>query len=305
LRVAPALTGSVVLTFAGRVQAVALTGIVPATMRQVSTIEDKITQGSLDALNANPNGIIVGQGLIDKFKLAMGRNLTIATADGAVRVMKIVGIFRTGNAAYDEGQTYALLKRVQTLLNRPNRINRFVIKLNDPYRAREVAAVIEQRIGYKSLSWLEASEDIMNVLFIRNIILFSVVTAILVVASFGIYNTISTIVMEKHRDIAILKSMGFHARDIRQIFVSEGVIVGMIGSAFGVVLGLGLMWVLGQVTVKSPFVSNDPVHLPIYDGLDQFAIAIGFAMISSIGASYFPARKGGRVHPVDILRGAA
>jgi lipoprotein-releasing system permease protein len=305
LRVAPVLTGSVVLTFAGRVEAVSLTGIVPATMRQVSTIEDKIVAGSLDALNANPNGIIVGQGLIDKFKLAMGRNLTIATADGVVRVMKIVGIFRTGNAAYDEGQTYALLKRVQTLLNRPNRINRFVIKLTDPYRARDVASVIEQRIGYKSLSWLEASEDIMNVLFIRNIILFSVVTAILVVASFGIYNTISTIVMEKHRDIAILKSMGFHARDIRHIFVSEGVIVGMIGSALGVVLGLGLMWLLGQVTIKSPFVSNDLVHLPLYNGLDQFVIAIGFAMISSVGASYFPARKGGRVHPVDILRGAA
>ncbi len=305
LRVAPVLTGSVVITFAGRVEAVSLTGVVPATMRQVSTIEEKITQGSLEALNANPNGIIVGQGLIDKFKLAMGRNLTIATSDGVVRVMKIVGIFRTGNAAYDETQTYALLKRVQTLLNRPNRVNRFIIKLNDAYKAREVAAIIEKRIGYKSLSWLEASEDIMNVLFIRNIILFSVVTAILVVASFGIYNTISTIVMEKHRDIAIMKSMGFHARDIQQIFVGEGIIVGMIGSIFGVVLGIGLMWLLGQVTVKSPFVSNDPVHLPIYGGLDQFAIAIGFAMISSIGASYFPAHKGGRVHPVDILRGAA
>ena len=305
LRVAPVLTGSVVLTFAGRVEAVSLTGIVPASMRQVSTIEDKITQGSLDALTANANGIIVGQGLIDKFKLAMGRNLSVATADGVVRVMKIVGIFRTGNAAYDEGQTYALLKRVQTLLNRPNRVNRLIIKLNDPYRARDVASVIEQRIGYKSLSWLEASEDIMNVLFIRNIIMYSVVTAILVVASFGIYNTISTIVMEKHRDIAILKSMGFHAADIRRIFVNEGVIVGLVGSLFGILLGLGLMWALDQITIKPPFMSGDPVHLPIYRGLQQFAIAFAFAMISSIGASYLPARKGGRVHPVDILRGAA
>lgn len=305
LRVAPALTGSVVLTFAGRIEAVSLTGIIPASMRQVSTIEDKIIAGSLEALNANPNGIIVGQGLVDKFKLAMGRNITVATADGVVRVMTIVGIFRTGNAAYDETQTYALLKRVQTLLERPNRVNRFVIKLNDPYRARDVAGVIEKRIGYKSLSWLEASEDIMNVLFIRNIIMYSVVTAILVVASFGIYNTISTIVMEKHRDIAIMKSMGFHARDIRRIFLNEGLIVGLIGSLLGVVVGLGLMWALGQITIKSPFVSNEPVHLPLYYGTEQFAIAVGFAMLSSIAASYLPARKGGRVHPVDILRGAA
>lgn len=304
LRAAPVLSGSVVLTFAGRVEGVSLTGIIPDTMRNVSTIEDKIIEGSLQALNANPNGIVVGLGLINKFKLGLGRNLNVTAPDGTVRVMKIVGIFRTGNANYDETQTYALLKRVQILLNRPNRINHFIIKLDDPYRARDVASIIEQRIGYKSVSWLEASEDIMNVLFIRNIIMYSVVTAILVVASFGIYNTISTIVTEKRRDIAIMKSMGFHAADIRRIFVSEGIIVGAIGSALGVVLGLGLMWLLGQITIKSPFAYNEPVHLPIYYGTEQFMIAAAFAILSSVGASYLPARKGGRVHPVDILRGA-
>ncbi len=239
LRVAPALTGSVVLTFAGRVQGVSLTGLIPASMRSVSTIEEKMIEGSLDALNANPNGIIVGIGLINKFKLAMGRNVTVTTSDGVVRSMKIVGIFRTGTANYDEVQTYALLKKVQSLLNRPNRVNRFVIQLNDPYQARNVATLIEQRIGYKSMSWLEASEDIMNLLTVRNIIMYSVVTAILVVAAFGIYNTISTIVMEKTRDIAIMKSMGFHASDIRLIFISEGVIVGLIGSLLGIAGGLG------------------------------------------------------------------
>jgi lipoprotein-releasing system permease protein len=305
LRVAPVLTGSVVLTFAGRIQGVTLSGIIPSTMRAVTTIEDKIIAGSLDALAANPNGILVGQGLVDKFRLGMGRNLSVATPDGTVRTMKIVGIFRTGNAAYDEGQTYALLKRVQTLLDRPNRVNRFVLKLDDPYRAREVATLIERRIGYKSVSWLEASEDIMSLLLIRNIIMYSVVAAILVVAAFGIYNTISTIVMEKTRDIAILKSMGFHARDIRNIFVSEGLIVGLCGSLLGILFGLGLMWLLDQVRIKPFWASGAPVHLPLYRGISQFAIAFGFAMVSAVAAAFLPARKGGRVHPVDILRGAA
>jgi lipoprotein-releasing system permease protein len=305
LRVAPVLTGSVVLTFAGRIQGVTLSGIIPSTMRAVTTIEDKIIAGSLDALAANPNGILVGQGLVDKFRLGMGRNLSVATPDGNVRTMKIVGIFRTGNAAYDEGQTYALLKRVQTLLDRPNRVNRFVLKLDDPYRAREVATLIERRIGYKSVSWLEASEDIMSLLLIRNIIMYSVVAAILVVAAFGIYNTISTIVMEKTRDIAILKSMGFHARDIRNIFVSEGVIVGLCGSLLGILCGLGLMWLLDQIRIKPFWASGEPVHLPLYRGVSQFAIAFAFAMVSAVAAAFLPARKGGRVHPVDILRGAA
>lgn len=305
LRVAPALSGSVVLTFAGRIQGVTLTGVIPATMHGVSTIDEKMTAGSFDALAANPNGIIVGQGLVDKFKLAMGRNLSVASPDGQVRTLKIVGIFRTGIASYDEGQSYALLKRVQTLLDRPNRVNRFVLQLDDPYRARDVATVIERRIGYKSVSWLEASEDIMSLLLIRNIIMYSVVAAILVVAAFGIYNTISTIVMEKTRDIAILKSMGFHARDIRAIFVTEGLIVGACGSLLGILAGLGLMAALGSVTIKPFGLTGDPVHLPLYRGASQFVIAFAFAMIAAVAAAFLPARKGGRVHPVEILRGAA
>ena len=305
LRVAPALSGSVVLTFAGRIQGVTLTGVIPATMHGVSTIDEKMTAGSFDALAANPNGIIVGQGLVDKFKLAMGRNLSVASPDGQVRTLKIVGIFRTGIASYDEGQSYALLKRVQTLLDRPNRVNRFVLQLDDPYRARDVAAVIERRIGYKSVSWLEASEDIMSLLLIRNIIMYSVVGAILVVAAFGIYNTISTIVMEKTRDIAILKSMGFHARDNRANFVTEGLIVGACGSLLGILAGLGLMAALGSVTIKPFGLTGDPVHLPLYRGASQFVVAFAFAMIAAVAAAFLPARKGGRVHPVEILRGAA
>lgn len=303
LRVAPALSGSVVLTFAGRVQSISLNGIVPSSMRNVSTIDEKIVAGSLDALEANPNGIVVGVGLVEKFRLAMGRNITVTTSEGVVRTMKIVGIFRTGTASYDETQAYALLKRVQSLLNRPNRINRFVIQLSDAYRARDIASLIERRIGYKSVSWLEASEDIMSLLTVRNIIMYTVVAAILVVAAFGIYNTISTIVMEKTRDIAILKSMGFHAADIRLIFLSEGIIVGMLGSTLGIGLGIVLMQILDGVEIPMQSLGG-PTRLPVYFGLSQFAIAFGFAMVSSVAAAYLPARKAGRLHPVDILRGS-
>jgi lipoprotein-releasing system permease protein len=304
LRAAPVLAGSAVLTFAGRLQAVSLNGIVPDKMKTVSTLQDKFIAGSMDALNVNPNGVVIGEGLQLKFGLRMGENLNIVAADGSARVLKIVGIFRTGNSSYDEGQVFSVLKRVQVLLDRPTRVNRFVLQLDDPYRARIVASLIETRSGYKSVSWIEASEDIMNVLFIRNIIMYSVVSAILVVAAFGIYNTISTIVMEKTRDIAILKSMGFHARDVRRIFLIEGVIVGAIGSSLGVLGGMALMRALQQIVIKPPG-GTDPVHMPIYWGAEQYLIAAAFAMASAIFAAYLPARKGGRVHPVDILRGAA
>jgi lipoprotein-releasing system permease protein len=304
VRVAPVLQGSAVLTFAGQQQSVTLSGVVPAKMKTVSTIQEKMIHGTLDDLAANPSGIIIGKSLADKFNLQVGSPVSVVAANGTNRTMKVVGIFRTGNASYDEGQTFVLLKRSQVMLDRPNRVNRFIIQLADPYTARDVAKQIEATIGYKSVSWTEASEDLLSVLIIRNIIMYSVVSAILVVASFGIYNTLSTIVMEKTRDIAILKSMGFHARDVRIIFLAEGIIIGAIGSALGLVLGMGLMQVLSVVEIKPPGMT-EIVHLPVWWGPEQFALAAGFALASCVAAAYLPARRGGRVHPVDILRGAA
>jgi lipoprotein-releasing system permease protein len=142
------------------------------------------------------------------------------------------------------------------------------------------------------------------VLTVRNVIMYSVVSAILVVASFGIYNTISTIVLEKTRDIAIMKSMGFHARDVRRVFLYEGLIVGTVGSLLGLIAGAGLMRVLETVELKPPGLT-ETVRLPVSWEPDQFALAAAFALASCIAAAYLPARKAGRVHPVDILRGAA
>jgi len=304
VRAAPVLAGAAVLTFAGRQQAVTLSGAVPEKMKQVTTIEEKMIEGSLDALAADPNGIVIGQGLVDKFSLHLASSVNVVAADGTSRPLRVVGIFRTGNAGYDEGQAFVLLKRAQALLGRENRVNRVIIQLADPYEARSTAQTIEAATGYKSVSWVEASEDILSLLLVRNVIMFSVVSAILVVAAFGIYNTISTIVMEKTRDIAIMKAMGFHARDLKRIFLLEGLIVGVLGSGLGVLLGLVLMRVLGEVAIRPPGVS-EVVHLPIWWGAEQYALAILFAMLSCLAASYLPARRAGSVHPVDILRGAA
>lgn len=304
VRAAPVLTGAAVLTFAGRVQGVTLSGVVPEKMKHVSTLEEKMQTGSLDALAADPNGVIVGQGLVDKFSLRLGSSITVVAADGTAKALRVVGIFRTGNAAYDEGQAFVLLKRAQALLGRENRVNRFILQVRDPYTARDTALAVEAGTGYKSVSWIEASEDFLSLLLVRNLIMYSVVSAILLVASFGIYNTISTIVMEKTRDIAIMKSMGFRAADIRRIFLLEGLIVGATGSALGCALGMVLMRVLLVVEIKPPGVA-EIVHLPLFWGIDQFLLACAFAMVSCVTASYLPARRAGRVHPVDILRGAA
>jgi lipoprotein-releasing system permease protein len=304
LRAAPALSGQVIVTFAGKDLGATVNGVVPDLMKNVSTIEEHMTAGSLDTLATNPDGIIIGTGLADKFRIGMGKNVTVTSPVGVVRTMKVVGLFRTGNAGYDEGQVFVILKRSQNLLNRPNVANRLILKLDDPDKSPDVARVVETAFGYKALSWQESNADLMSLLKIRVLIMYSVVSAILIVASFGIYNVISTVVLEKTRDIAIMKSVGFHARDILLIFLIEGAIVGAIGSAIGTGLGLAMMYGLSRVQIKTPF-DTAPTFMPIDWGWHSIALGIAFAMASALSAAFLPARKGASVHPVDILRGAA
>jgi lipoprotein-releasing system permease protein len=304
LQASPTLQGQGLLSFAGKDEALSLNGMIPKDIASVSTIGNYMVDGSIKDLIENPDGIIIGSELARILSLERGESITISATTGQTRAFKIVGIFHTGRANFDEGQVFLTLKRAQALLNRPNRANTIIVKLDDPYRARAVAAQIENHIGYKSMSWQEASEDIMSALTLRNIIMYSVVSAVLVVAAFGIYNVISTVVMEKQRDIAILKSMGFHADDIQRIFLTEGLLLGTFGCALGLPLGCVLMLGLGQMQFKFPG-STQVNHLPLDWGWQQFAIAGGFAFLAAVGASVLPARKAAHVNPVDILRGGA
>lgn len=303
LTASPMLQGQGLMTFAGKDEALSLNGMVPKDIESVSTIGTYMTDGSVRDLAANPDGIIIGSELARILSLEKGESITISASTGQVHTFKIVGIFHTGRSSFDQTQVFLALKKVQALLNRPNRANQIIVKLNDPYAARDLSAQIESHLKYKSVSWQEASEDIMSTLALRNIIMYSVVGAVLLVAAFGIYNVISTVVMEKQRDIAILKSMGFHARDIQMIFLMEGILLGVLGCAFGLPFGTGIMFGLGRLAFKFPG-TTQLTQMPIDWGWQQFAIAGSFALIAAIGAALLPARKAARVRPVDILRGA-
>lgn len=304
VKASPVLAGQALLNFAGKDYAVTINGMIPADITNVSTIENYMVEGSINDLIANPDGIIIGSEIAEKLSLYRGESLSVTSTNGQVRSFKILGIFRTGRSSYDNSQTFASLKRVQALLDRPDRANNIIMKLPDPYAAREVAERIEQQIGYKSVSWQETSEDLMNTLSIRNTIMYTVVSAVLIVAAFGIYNVISTVVLEKQRDIAILKSMGFEAGDVKKIFVIQGVLLGISGCLAGIPLGCAFMLGLMQVRFKPPG-GNEFINMPLDWGWHQFAIAAGFAMIASVLAAFLPARKAALVQPVEILRGGS
>ncbi len=302
VRASPTLNGQALVTYAGKDLGISLNGVIPEDLRDVSTIADYLLSGSVDDLSANPDGVLIGAELAKNLSVKRGDIITMASTLGQIRNFKVLGLFRTGRRNYDESQAFMHISRVQALLNRINRANSIIVKIPRPSEALQVSREIEQRVGYKSLSWQESSEDLMSTFRIRNTIMYTVVSAVLLVAAFGIYNVISTVVLEKQRDIAILKSMGFRSREVLRIFVVQGVLLGIVGCLIGLPFGMLLMGALGSITFRPPG-GSEPISMPLDWGWYQFAIAAAFAMIAAIAAAYLPARKAASVHPVDILRG--
>ena len=304
LWVAPTLQGSAFIRYGSKKIGATVVGVVPEQERRVTKIEEDMNEGSLDDLKTAANGLIVGHGLARKLDAKVGDLVTVVSAQGVILKMKVVGTFRTGIVQIDDVQAYALLKKVQILEKRTNVINQIRVRLADVDSARIVAERIEARFGYKAVSWQEANEAIFGIFVVQNAIMFSTTGAILLVACFGIFNVISTVIYEKYKDIAILKSIGFTRGDVQRIFLLEGLVVGAIGSVCGWGLAGVLLFLLdrwefeaaGAIEVTGFFLKHSIWH---------YVISSALAMTAAVLAAYLPARRAARVKPVDIIRGAA
>ncbi len=303
VHVAPALSGNLLLRFGGKDLSVNVTGIDPARERKVTHIEKDLLSGSLDALYTTSNAIILGEGVAKKGGIRSGDLISAVSPVGVVLKMKVVGIFSSGITLMDNFDTYVLLKKAQVLQNRTNVVNRVNLRLDDVELAAPLAAQVERQFGYRSEPWQEQSRNVLGIFVIQNAIMYSTVGAILIVACFGIFNVISTVVFEKTKDIGILKSIGFRDRDIRRIFVTEGLIVGVIGTVIGWGLGWGLIEFMaslhfemeGFVRAQGFILYRTPVH---------YMVSAAMAIASATLAAWVPARRASRLNPVDIVRGS-
>jgi lipoprotein-releasing system permease protein len=303
-RIAPALRTQALVRYAGQEAAVTVTGIEPERETTVSSVAGDFTAGSFGALAAGGNNVAIGSALAEKLGTHLGDTIDLVAASGEVRRYRVVGLFHTGAQARDEGEVFVAMKTAQILAGRPNVINDIRIRLDDPERARAVATRAEAQLGYKAVSWQEANESIMEVLIIRNVIMYTVVAAILLVAGFGIFNIVSTITHEKARDIAILKSLGFREADMRRLFLVEGLAIGVAGSILGWAVGFGLSLLLGSIRFEFSGPMGEVTGLPLAWSAWHYAIAAGFALVAAGVAGYLPARRAARLNPVDIIRGA-
>ncbi|MCX8145357.1 MAG: ABC transporter permease [Azovibrio sp.] len=301
---APTLRTQVFYRYGAREVAATLVGIDPKREVQVTQLARDINQGSLDALYSTANGVILGEGLAKKLGASLGDMLSVTSPVGAVLKMKVVGIFNTGVTALDNFESYSLIKKAQVLAARANVINQIRLRIPDVSLARQVAQDLENRFGYKAESWEESYSNVLGLFKVQNGVMYSAVGAILVVAAFGIFNIISTVINEKRRDIAILKSIGLAEGDIKAVFMIQGLILGLVGTLLGWVLGYGLTELLASIRFNMEgFVRTQGFILD--RSLKPYAVAALFAMLSATCAAWLPARKAARLNPVDIIRGAA
>lgn len=265
-------------------------------------VQKNNVEGNILKLQTIPNGIILGQGLADLLGAKMGDNLNVISPAGVTLEMKVVGINRSGLTEVDKTRAYINLRNAQKLLRVDGSyITDINIKLKDINKAGELAKLYEKKFGYKALDWKEANANIFGIFKIQNMITYLVIVSILIVSGFGIFNILMMIIYEKMPDIAILKAVGYKDKDIVKIFLTESLLIGIVGGILGLLLGFTMQQVVGSIRMDvKGFVSMEYLRFnssPIF-----FVFAYFFALVVTAIAGYLPARKASKIDAIDIIR---
>ena len=280
-----------------------LTGIKPLEEARLFHFKDYVVEGSAEVLNNNDNGIIIGNGIAKKMALHVGDRIQISTIKGAVFPLRIVGFYQSGVTDVDAIQSFANLKTVQRILGEAeNYITDINVKLSSIDLALPMSKKIERQFELRAIDINSANAQFETGTSVRNMITYAVSITLLIVAGFGIYNILNMLIYEKMNDIAILKALGFSGRDVQMIFMSQAVIIGLIGGILGLILGFGLSYFVSTIpfnTEALPLVKTYPIDFNIW----YYVIGIIFALLSTFFAGYLPAKKAKRIDPVAIIRG--
>lgn len=280
-----------------------LTGMHPLEEARLFNFQNYIVKGSPEALHKNDDGILIGAGIAKKMSLDVGDRVQISTINGDIFPLKIVGIYQSGIADIDAIQSFANIKTVQRVLGEAeNYITDINVKLHDIAVAYGMAQEVEQQFNLKAIDIKTANAQFETGTTIRNLITYAVSITLLIVAGFGIYNILNMFIYEKMNDIAILKATGFSGKDVQYIFMSQALIIGVVGGLLGLLIGFGLSNIIDNVPFETealPTIKTFPVNFNPW----FYIIGITFALISTFFAGYLPSKKAKRIDPVRIIRG--
>ncbi len=301
--VSAVVRGNVQVTSAFKTEDAQIFGIKLEDYVRVSDLAEQITNGQLDDFRNSPKGALVGRVLADRLQLAVGDSFAISPR-GSSRRVHVAAIFETGYREVDKSNIYVHQAEARSLLKRPTGATFLQISLEDPSRAPFDAARMEQVLDHGVKPWQEREKTWLAVFRALRISTMITVSVFTLIASLAMFNTLAMIVLEKTKDIAILRSMGYERRDITQIFLWQAGIVLAIGAVVGAAFGAGVTWLVGQVPLPINGIFKTDHFIVTWEP-SHYVGAILTAVVMVMVASLFPARRAARLEPGDIVRGTA
>ncbi len=328
---APAIYEEVLISRGARAQGALLKGIVPADERRVSDLLDHITYGSADPLSAGKNAdtppktladevtqslppIILGKDMADSLGATVGSVVLVTSPQGELtpfgivpkyQRFKVVGIFQSGFYDYDSSWGLTRLSDAQQLFGLTDVVPVLEFKVDDIYKAPQIAEELEKAAGpgFGSKNWMEQNQALFRALRLEKVVTFITIGLIVFVAALNILISLIMMVMEKTKDIAVLVSIGARRQQIRRIFMLQGVLVGVIGTLIGLIVGYALAITAGHyhwIHLSAEVYSIDyvPFAPRIKDGLIVALVSIAISFIATV----YPAVNAAKVLPAEALR---
>ncbi len=332
---APALYEEVLASSHARAQGIMLKGIDPQREVRVADLLLHITEGSIEGLNVrrsetgattggdnsgrrpplqDTDPIIIGKELAKALGAYVGDTILVTSPQGTLtplevvpkfRHFRVVGVFDSGFYDFDASWAFTNLDAAQRLFDLRNVVSVIEFKIDDIYQAPSVAEDIRQAAGpgFETSTWMEQNRSLFSALRLERLVTILTIGLIMLVAALNIFITLAMMVMEKNRDIAVLRSMGARERQVWAVFTLHGLLIGAVGTLLGLMLGYGISWVcdhykLIHLQADVYTLAYVPFHARPMDGV---WIAVAALMISLL-ATIYPARSAARLNPVEILR---
>ncbi len=315
--VAPALYSAVFLAGPLQSKGAVLKGIDPDAELAISGALRHLKAGSLAGLrnpDENPPCIILGARLVEDTGMVLHSIVTVVSPEGeltpfgmrpAMRRFRVCGIFESGFFDIDDSWAYTSIAAEQRMLSIPDVVNQLELKVDNIYRAPEIAKAVEKVAGktYTTTTWMEQNHQLLNALSGEKVVTVITIGLIELVAALNILIVLVMMVMEKYRDIAVLMSMGARKEQIRRIFMLQGVLIGIVGSAIGLAVGYTICYLAEKYRwIKLPEAVYSLSYVPFearwVDGVWIAAVAI----LVSFLATLYPARNATRIAPAEVLR---
>lgn len=307
---APFVQGPVFIEYAGQSMSVLARGISPEQEQKVTSVHDYLIDGEIKDLAIN--SIIIGSELALFLGKEIGDNITLITpasglaGEGWRHHLTIAGIFSSGMYDYDRNLILISVPKAQEIFNySKDRVSGLALKIKNIYDAPRIKDLIYEEIGYSFLvkTWIDLNRNFFAALKLEKFAMFIILTLIILVASFNIISTLIVTVTSKIKDIGILKAIGVPSKAIQRIFIFKGVAIGILGTFWGLVGGVGLSMLLKEYQfIKLPQDIYYIDRLPVLLKLSDLLIIAGSAILISYLATLYPAKKAGGMEPVEALR---